>query len=367
MERQKEKGVLGFVLHIVFAMLALCLVVQAEAATSTFPTPPNSLFINGVATPSAAAWLQTAFSDVGLPPITLAQAEHALNLYGPHGAGADAYVAYLTEIWGLGNPMSGIADASKQTNNLVMSGLALPAAKTSKEKEEQDKAKAANRARLLDAQLRYEHVDWDDKTVANIYGGSLGVAMDTDNFTYGVYVPYDYAKLKNSDFDLHRFGVILFGQYNLKLTDKLQSTFTVDVPYTRMDFTGGGEDMNIFGGGGGVNLTYDAGVVVPSVAVQYQYSDGDKGGDDYQHLISTGANVGFRIGEMMVLNGFGIWNYDASSYLSDIDGDRNYFDVGGEVKYNVTATYTLNLGYKKVLGLDHVDSDMVYLGALGHF
>ena len=366
MEMYKKKRAWGFMFHIFVTVMALCWVVRVEAATPVFPTPPNYLFLNGVAIPSAGAQFSALLINAGFPPITLAQATQAVTLYGPHAAGAKAFDAYLMKIYY--PPMSATDLASKQTTNLVMSKLALPVAMTSREKLDQDKAKASNRARLLDAQLRYEHVDLDDETLANIYGSSLGVAMDTGNFTYGAYVPYDYIKLKNTDYDMHRVGVILYGQYNLKLTDKLLSTFTLDVPYTRLEISGeGAKDMNVFGGGAGVNLTYDAGVVVPSVAVQYQYSDGDKGGDDYQHLFSSGCNVGFRIGEMMVINGFGIWNYDASSYLSDINRDRNYYDVGGEFKYSPTETYTLNLGYKKVLGLDRVDSDMVYLGALGHF
>lgn len=305
-------------------------------------------------------------ADYGLP-VSMEEARQLMWFIEYTGT-YEEYMAYGDSIFAgrIFGPLKEVATASSQTTNLVMSNLALPVATTKKEKEDQDKAKGAKRARLLDAQLRYEHVDFNNTTVANISGLSLGVAMDSDNFTYGAYVPYDYVRLKNSDFDMHRIGLILFGQYNLKLSDNLQSTFNLNLPYTRMDFTGTG-DVNVYGGGGGVNLTYDSGVVVPSVAVQYQYSKTDQDGDNYQHLIATGGNVGFRVGEMIVLNCFGIWNYDASSYLSDNDGDRDYFDVGGEIKYNVSETFSLDLGYKKVLGLEKVDSDMVYLGSVGNF
>lgn len=307
-------------------------------------------------------------ADYGLPVSPEEARQLAWYIWDLSSPTYEEYMAYSDSIFAgrIFGPLKEVASASSQTTNLVMSNLVLPVATTKKEKEDRDKAKAANRARLLDAQLRYEHVDFDSNTVANISGISLGIATDKDNFTYGAYLPYDYVRLKNSDFDMHRVGLILFGQYNLELSDNLQSTFTLNLPYTRMDFTGTG-DVNVYGGGGGVNLTYDSGVIVPSVAVQYQYSKTDQDGDNYQHLIATGGNVGFRVGEMIVLNCFGIWNHDASSYLSDNNGDRDYFDVGGEIKYNVTETFSLDLGYKKVLGLHKVDSDMVYLGSIGNF
>lgn len=357
------------------AMLVLCAgQVQAAVHTEFLTTlwnevpsvPPPLTFTPEEVLQYMADEYSTRLAGYGLPVSSEEAKQLASFIFYPYTY--EEYMAYSDSIFAgrVFGPMKEVATASSQTINLVMGNLALPVATTKKEKDDQDKAKAANRARLLDAQLRYEHVDFNNNTVANISGVSLGIAMDSDNFTYGAYVPYDYVRLKNSDFDMHRIGLILFGQYSLTLSDNLKSTFTLDLPYTRMDFTGTG-DVNVYGGGGGVNLTYDSGVVVPSVAVQYQYSKTDQDGDNYQHLISTGGNVGFRVGEMIVLNCFGIWNYDASAYLSDNNGDRDYFDVGGEIKYNVSETFTLDLGYKKVLGLDKVDSDMVYLGSIGNF
>ncbi|CAN2044183.1 hypothetical protein GMMP1_120025 [Candidatus Magnetomoraceae bacterium gMMP-1] len=74
-----------------------------------------------------------------------------------------------------------------------------------------------------------------------------------------------------------------------------------------------------------------------------------------------GSNFGIRIKDNGVINLFGIWNHDVSDY--DVP-DENFFDLGFEIAYNITETFSLSGGYKKVLGYENFDSDMIYLGTI---
>lgn len=368
----KRRGFWLGVFRVALVVLALSWVVRVEAATLT-----DLETIWGTAVFAAPEWTATRLVDLfatkGIP-LTSAQAQHIVDL---ESAGllseSHTYTMGLQNVQlalGISDSAaeaSKLAESSNLTANVVMRNLALPAVTTKKEKEQQDKAaKGSSRARLLDAQLRYEHVRFeDDDSTGNVYGASLGVAMDKEKFTYGAIVPYDYARIEHTD--IHRLGAILFGQYHLKFSEQLQSSVTVDLPLTQLNVGEGGDNLNTYGAGGGINLLYDAGTIVPSLAVQYQYSKDDRNQFDYHHLFSTGGNIGFRVGDLLVINGFSIWNHDASDYLSDINGDADYFDLGLEMKYTPTDSFTLSLGYKKILGLYHIESDMLYLGALGHF
>lgn len=378
----QKNGVLQGMLSIAVIILSLCWVCQAEAATVTSSSgywQAGEGWSQSYTGPGGVARLVNDFNAQNSPYIiTQAQAEQLLLLSTPGNemAGLNYLESiYVQQGWVPPNSAALAAsrnagrlnEASNLTANTVMHHIALPAATTKKEKEDQDKAeRSGTHARLLDAQLRYEHVNIDDSASGNVYGASLGYSVDTAYQTsYGVIVPYDYARIQNTD--IHRLGAILFGQYHMSFTDQLQSSITLDLPFTQLNVQDGGKNLNTFGAGAGVNLVYDTGMFVPSLAVQYQYAKDDRTYYDYHNLFLTGLNIGFRVGEMLVLNGFCIWNHDASAYLSDINGDTDYFDVGAEVKYTPTGSFTLSLGYKKILGLDHVTSDMLYLGALGHF
>jgi len=48
-------------------------------------------------------------------------------------------------------------------------------------------------------------------------------------------------------------------------------------------------------------------------------------------------------------------------------GKQNYFEVGGEYKLNIADDWTMNLGYKKTLGLPNYRSDYLTIGTMWMF
>ena len=78
--------------------------------------------------------------------------------------------------------------------------------------------------------------------------------------------------------------------------------------------------------------------------------------------------AGLRLGVNAAVALFGTWTYDATAFSRIREGsDRDYFDLGLEATWNVSPSWKLTGGYKKVLGLEDFDSNMVFLGTLLRF
>ena len=277
---------------------------------------------------------------------------------------------------GGGNEAAAYVGAAGKTTRLVFKQLVLPVAKTRSEKvaeEAQAKTEAAQvdtkMPQTVAATVRYEKADFEKfDNDGDIYGLNLGYAVDIDNMTFGVLIPYDH--LDFDFFDGDRLGAILYGQYHHDLNDQTSMAVTVNANYmyTDLDIDNfGSEDVNTYGGGISGSFTYDGDVFVPSFGISYQYNKDDSDvKDDDQHLIKAGTNLGFRVKDNMVFNCFGVWNIDVTSYDNDPDDD-DYFEVGLELNAYLSETWSLSGGYKKVIDLDDFDSDQVYLGAVWKF
>jgi hypothetical protein len=270
----------------------------------------------------------------------------------------------LTTAGSLTEPTS----AAATTSRLVFTELVVPTVKTDTEKKALAAQKAQGGVRTFGGALRTEWVDNVGDENGKIHGFNLGLAYDVDDYTFGVILPYDYF-----DFDslnANRIGSILFGQYHLSLTEELEATFTANLNYMFTDFNLGGgvsDDLNTFGGGLSTGLSYSQEAYELGCGVSYQYNKNDVDmEDDDQHLLKTGANVGLRVTPDQVVNLFGTWTYDATNYDTDY-GDTDYFEVGTEYRANLSETWAMNVGYRKVVDLEDFDSDMIYLGSAWQF
>ena len=125
-------------------------------------------------------------------------------------------------------------------------------------------------------------------------------------------------------------------------------------------------------GGAGVALTLDTKrVVAGGAGVSMQYNVDDSGlenNKNKQLLLKVGTNVGLRLGSDVTLTLFETWTYDATNYKGvRSNTDRDFFDLGVDLAWRLSTSWSLRAGYKKVLGLDNFDSNVVFVGTLTRF
>lgn len=270
--------------------------------------------------------------------------------------------------FGVGGGHEGAAYTSSagSISRLVFQQIVLPSAQTNAEKE------AAKRGKLpgsFGASAYWEGYDFEDAgEEGDIYGLNVGAAIDYDGLTYGVMLPYDYIDFDS--FDGYRVGLVGFTKYTASIDSEWAASFSghLNYCYTDLDFDfAGSEDLSTYGGGVGAAITYDQDVYFFSFGSSYFYNTDDSDAkEDKQHLIKTGINTGVRTNDTSVISVFAVWNVDITDYDNDPEDD-DYFEVGFEGALNLSDTFGINLGYKKVVDLDDFDADQVYLGSIWKF
>ncbi|MDZ7762132.1 MAG: hypothetical protein U5L00_18000 [Desulfovermiculus sp.] len=222
--------------------------------------------------------------------------------------------------------------------------------------------------------LRYEDVTFEhfgkDEN-ADIYGGTLGFAVDRDRTTYGIMIPYDHMSFDDSGIDsVDQFGGILYAKHRIPFD---QNRYTLNLignanyMYSDVDVKSseyGDDEVNTIGGGAGVSITKNGDVFVPTLGASYQYNhdDGDTG--DY-HTVKTGVNAGIYLTQQLPLNIYGIYTMDLTDY--EHADEENFWDLGVELAYQISTGMELSVGYKKVLDYDDFESDQIYLGSVWYF
>lgn len=314
--------------------------------------------------------LQQLFAENGFT-LSTSEAQHIIDL---ETAGLIAESReYTMRLFGIGvfsvaNSFMNPVSSSSVTSRLVFNEIVMPGVQTRSSKKKEDAQKAQGKTRIFGGKVRYEDLDVD-RNDGDLVGFNLGIAQDFDNFTVGLILPYD-----NIDFDdlfnVDRYGLVLFGQYNIDLTPDvtIAGTANLNYTYTDVDFDSGESDrFNTAGGGLSASVTLDKDIVVTSAAISYQYNEDDSNvKDDHQHLVKMGANAGYRIGDNHVITIFGVWNADITNYSYE-PVDDDYFDLGAELTTNFSETWGLTVGYKTVVDLEAFDSDMYYLGSILRF
>jgi len=358
-----------------FLIVILCLVFISPTAASTtisdadlqefrdFLYTYSSDFVTYLASgPTGSNWinLQEELEVAAAGEATSSQISTFID-YLARG-NTDGAIDYMMSIFG-GSPatLSSPVSSSQRASETVMRDLVIPAVKTKKEKKKAAEVKGKY-PRLVAGYLRYEKVDAGSQDT-DIYGLSIGLAWDVDNISYGFVIPYDYMEV--GGVDTHRIGTIGFIQYHKPLLEDFTLGLTANLTYMYLDLDG--SNIQAYGGGPSVSITYEKGdLFIPSLAVSYQYTTDDSGSsNDYQHLVKIGLNLGFRAGEDAVVNLFGIWNRDVSSYMED--RTNSFGDVGIEAHYNISETFTLSGGFKTVVGYEDFDANTIYLGGLIRF
>lgn len=255
--------------------------------------------------------------------------------------------------------------AAATTSNLVFENLVVPTVAPKTEQKRVESQKQTGKVRVFGGRISVDWVDIDDGAdEGNVYNFSAGFAMDSDNVTVGVIIPYD--RLDFDSFDGNRIGVIPYAQYHLDVTDALRADLSANLNFMYSDYqfdSGGDEDINTYGGGLSAGLRYVQENYEAGCGVSWQYNEDNVDlDDDHQDLIKLGANFGVHVTENQVVNVFGVWNKDVTNYHADF-GDDDYFDLGVEYRADFSGTWTMNLGYKKIVDLDDYDSDMIYIGS----
>jgi hypothetical protein len=186
--------------------------------------------------------------------------------------------------------------------------------------------------------------------------------------------------------DAHRIGVTAYGQYTHPLHQRPKRlgrhsvfgpntayapfadlTTTINANYTHTAVAGDTQpDVNTFGGGLSMALSLDQGAFVVGSAVSYQvHTDDQQQGNAPQHLLKVGLHTGVRLWPSLAVTASSSWTYDATHYRRVVDPvDKDYFDLGADIVWNLSRVVRLTGGYRKVLGLNHVTSDLVFLGTL---
>ena len=263
-----------------------------------------------------------------------------------------------------------------RTSSLVNQQLIMETAKPRPRTEsKQDVAtKMGRMPNSIGPSLRYEDVTFENPVMdekADIYGGTLGFAMDRDRTTYGIMIPYDHMNFDDSGIDsIDQFGGILYAKHRIPI-DENKYTFNItgnaNYMYSDVDFKSseyGDDEVNTIGGGAGVSITRNGDIFVPTLGASYQYNhdDGDTG--DY-HTVKTGVNAGIYLTQQLPLNIYGIYTMDLTDY--DHADEENFWDLGVELAYQVATGMELSVGYKKVLDYEDFESDQIYLGSVWKF
>lgn len=257
--------------------------------------------------------------------------------------------------------------ASTASANLVFNELVVPTVETKQTQQRQQEQRDKRELRAIGTAIRGEWIDIAGEN-GDVYGFNLGGAYDFDDYTIGVIVPYDH--LSFDSFDANRLGMVLFGQYHQALSDKLAMSLTANLNYmfTDYDYKNKSDDsLNTVGIGMSAGFSYVQEKYEAGAGISWQYNKDDVNHvDDEQHLIKMGGNLGVHVSDNMVINTFATWNYDVTDYVYNY-GDDNYLEAGLEYRADVSDTWTMNVGYRKVLELDNYESDMLYLGSVWQF
>ena len=195
-----------------------------------------------------------------------------------------------------------------------------------------------SRPQIYGGIFRYEHVDFDNSPIdlsGDISSTTLQTSWDSDHFSFGVLVPYDYLSLRA--LDAHRTGVVLYGQYRTAVTPELSAVFVVNGNYLYTAINRDIRDVNTFGGGVSVALQVDQEHVLAGGALSYQYNADDSDSvNDHQHLLKIGGNLGFRLGDQR-----------RDQYLRDLDAGCDQLSRG---RAGTSSKGYLNIGLE--LGLE---------------
>ncbi len=256
--------------------------------------------------------------------------------------------------------------SSNKVNDIIYHSVISPSLVT-RSQQKQEQARPLQRLIVSYADLKYERAEFTDtNNKGNIGGFTASGSYDfSKSFSVGAVIPYDY--LSFNTFDAHRTGIILYGKHTLSLPGHLQLSNAINgnYLYTATQLRrAGSDDLNTFGGGFSSRLQFDNnGDFIPSAAFSYQYNEDDLNiRDNHQHLIKIGPSFGYRVLDNATVQLSGAWNKDITPYTQTPD-DTEFYDVGVESAWVIADTWQLRGGYRKMLGLNHFDSDSFYLGS----
>ena len=278
----------------------------------------------------------------------------------------------LSKIFGPGPSavpaVSKMQAAGRQQRIVTNDILGAPLQTTNEIADQKQQTSAGNAPRvrlfLADAAVEMDSLA-GAKTTAG--GVTIGSTVEFENsFTVGAMIPLDYISFPGTSAE--RLGVVGFGQYNWHPAgdDAWNVKPTVLASYI---YTAGNSaaSFGTYGVGTGLSATYDTGgSFIPAIETFVSYNKDTVTGGTYQTLFAAGPRLGFRPSDNWVLEAGFLWNKDLSAYIPS-GTKTDYFDLNADAAYRISGAFSLNVGYRKTLGISQFQSDEIDIGARFRF
>lgn len=145
---------------------------------------------------------------------------------------------------------------------------------------------------------------------------------------------------------------------NVSFGHTLGSVWSWSVSGTASDLSGFLDDT-LYGAAGELSFSkyFDGGSVLSGGAL-YQYQSSDLFGDDFE-TAGYGLAFGFPLGRRFALN---LEGYGATVVSPDVQDDA-FYTLGGSFSAYFTPRFALTLGYRRLEGIDELDSGTYTLGS----
>ncbi|WP_089936943.1 hypothetical protein [Candidatus Entotheonella palauensis] len=264
------------------------------------------------------------------------------------------------------------------SNPIGTPGTFAPATKTQLDREEKTAELAQQRPRrpyAFAASLSHERFEFnvgDRKQDGHITLSTAQMLWVINDFTLGVLLPFERIEIElaTETIDFFRFGLAGLAQYQLPLNEVLTARATFLGRYSFGSFSDQNSDRHTLTLGTGASLAADLDVVSGTVGMSYHFAaeDDNPDGNETQHVVRLGGDLGVRLGRRLALTGFGAWTLDVTDYTGrQSDIDDSYGEVGGELAWSLSPTWRLQGGYKRVIALADFESDLVFLSTIVRF
>lgn len=196
----------------------------------------------------------------------------------------------------------------------------------------------------------------------NTYGVTLGAEHQVGQVRLGLMIPYDHIQFEGADFDVDALTFAPYVQYVL-LQDPVSIETGPYLIYSR-SFIQNNEDLNMWGAGWSASAEkyWPANIWTRvGAAAEYLETDVDLG-DSSVVRGRFGGGVGAPIIPKRLKAE--VFAYETLQSTEFLLGDKDYTNLGGEMRLIINNAFSVNVGYVTSIEHDDNESHSVYLGGL---